>query len=88
MSTRVPTAENDRFAIWRLGFDGASDIVLQKETGRWVIGIAVAERLVGSIDTDEDRQAAIMDLVRKLDLELTDGSSATPDVGAFPGFGG
>lgn len=87
MWMKAPTAENDRFAIWRLGFDGASDIVLQKETGRWAIGPAVAGRLAGPFDTDDDRQAAIADLVRELDLELTDGAPAAPDIAPSMGFG-
>jgi hypothetical protein len=81
-----PLAENDKFAIWRLGHEPASDIVLHKESGRWAIGSIAARRLDGrSLRSDEDRQDAIAEIARELDLEMTDGSPAVVPLG--PSFG-
>jgi hypothetical protein len=76
MPSLAPLAENDRFAIWRIGRHPASDIVLDKETGRWAVGTAAATRLDSrGSGSDEERQEAIVDLARELGFEMTDGSS-------------
>lgn len=78
----IPLAENEKFAIWRLGREPASDVVLDKDTGRWAIGSVAARRLEGrDCQTDEDRQEAIADIARELDLEMTDGSPAAAPSG-------
>lgn len=84
----IPLAENEKFAIWRLGHEHepASDVVLDKDTGRWAIGSIAARRIEGrACDSDEDRQEAIADIARELDLEMTDGSPAAAPSG--PSFG-
>jgi hypothetical protein len=86
-SRRIPFAENDQFAIWRLQADAASDIVFHKETGRWAVGVIAAKGLdARAVGCDADRQEAIAALACELDLELMDGSPASAPEGPSLGM--